>query len=548
MTSLTHSAPWQALQAHQREIATLHLRDLFAQDSARFTRYSLQAGPLFLDYSKNLITDQTLTLLMALARQCDLPNAVEAMFQGEKINRTEQRAVLHTALRNQSTQPVRVDGRDVMPDIRRVLAQMRVFSEEVRSGRWRGYSGKPIEDIVNIGIGGSDLGPAMVCTALATDSDGPRLHFVSNVDGAHLWSVLKGLNPEQTLFIIASKTFTTQETLLNAHSARHWFLQQACDETFIARHFVALSTNQEGVVAFGIDPANMFEFWDWVGGRYSLWSAIGLSIALALGMERFESLLAGAYAMDQHFRQAPLHANMPVLLGLLGVWYTNFFHAQTHVILPYDQGMNRFVSYIQQLSMESTGKSVTNGGEPVDYATGSIVWGGPGTNGQHAYFQLLHQGTILIPADFIAPINPRHPLTGHHPVLLANFLAQTEALMTGKTETQARSELEQQGCTREEIKALLPHKLFPGNRPSNTLLLDTLDPYTLGALIALYEHKTLVQSLIWNINAFDQWGVELGKQLARGIEKELLNPDEALPHDASTQGLIQRIRAQTQTS
>ncbi len=541
--TMTHSAIWQALQTHRQTLSALHLRDLFAQDPQRFSRYSLQAGPLFLDYSKNLITDETLSLLVSLAQQRGLPKAVEAMFSGEKINRSEQRAVLHTALRNRSTQAVFVDNRDVMPDIRRVLAQMDQFSTAVRSGQWRGYSGKPIEDVVNIGIGGSDLGPAMVCAALAADCDGPRLHFVSNVDGAHLWSVLKNLNPEQTLFIVASKTFTTQETLLNAHSARHWFLQQAREEKFIARHFVALSTNRAGVVAFGIDPANMFEFWDWVGGRYSLWSAIGLPIALAVGMQRFESLLDGAYAMDQHFREAPLHANMPVLLGLLGVWYINFFQAQTQVILPYDQGLHRFVSYIQQLSMESTGKSVTNAGQPVDYATGSIVWGSPGTNGQHAYFQLLHQGTLLIPADFIAPIRPRHPFTAHHPVLLANFLAQTEALMTGKTAAQARAELQQQGHTPERIEALLPHKCFAGNRPSNTLLFDTLDPYTLGALIALYEHKTLVQSLIWDINAFDQWGVELGKQLARGIEKELLEAQWTLPHDASTQGLIQWIRA-----
>ncbi len=543
MTSITHSPLWPQLQAHRQALAPLHLRDLFAQDPQRSTRYSLQAGPLFLDYSKNLITDETLSLLLALAQQQGLPAAVEAMFQGAKINRTEQRAVLHTALRNRSGAAIRVDGRDVMPDIHRVLAQMAQFSEAVRSGQWRGYSGQPITDVVNIGIGGSDLGPAMVCAALAADCDGPRLHFVSNVDGAHLWSVLKDLHPERTLFIIASKTFTTQETLLNAHSARQWFLQQAREEAFIARHFVALSTNRSGVVAFGIDPANMFEFWDWVGGRYSLWSAIGLPIALAIGMPRFEALLAGAYALDQHFREAPLHANMPVLLGLLGVWYINFFQAQTQVILPYDQGLHRFVSYIQQLSMESTGKSVTNTGQAVDYATGSIVWGSPGTNGQHAYFQLLHQGTILIPADFIAPIRARHPFTAHHPVLLANFLAQTEALMTGKTAAQAQAELQQQALTPEQSQALLPHKCFAGNRPSNTLLFDTLDPYTLGALIALYEHKTFVQSLIWDINAFDQWGVELGKQLARGIEQELRQPQETQPHDASTQGLIQWIRA-----
>lgn len=543
MTSITHSALWQSLQAHAQTLRTRHLRDLFAQDPERFNRYSLQAGPLFLDYSKNLITDETLSLLMNLAQQRGLPAAMEAMFAGEKINRTEQRAVLHTALRNRSTQGVCVDNRDVMPDIRRVLAQMDQFSSALRSGQWQGYSGKTIEDVVHIGIGGSDLGPAMVCAALAADCDGPRVHFVSNVDGAHLWSVLKTLDPERTLFIIASKTFTTQETLLNAHSARHWFLQQAHEERFIARHFVALSTNRAGVVDFGIDPANMFEFWDWVGGRYSLWSAIGLPIALAMGMPRFESLLEGAWAMDQHFREAPLHANMPVLLGLLGVWYINFFQAQTQAILPYDQGMHRFVSYIQQLSMESTGKSVTHSGQEVDYATGSIVWGSPGTNGQHAYFQLLHQGTILVPTDFIAPIHPRHPFTQHHPVLLANFLAQTEALMTGKTAVQARAELQQQGLAQATIEALLPHKCFPGNRPSNTLLFDRLDPYTLGALIALYEHRTLVQSLVWDINAFDQWGVELGKQLARGIEQELLDPQRTLPHDASTQGLIQWIRA-----
>ncbi|MDE1942035.1 MAG: glucose-6-phosphate isomerase [Betaproteobacteria bacterium] len=542
MSDLTRTTAWAALQQHQHAIAPLHLRDLFARDPGRFERFSLQAGPLFLDYSKNRITDETLTLLLALARESQLPEWIERLFRGDRVNGTERRAALHTALRHRDHSPVLLDGTDVMPDVRRVLDQMRRFSESVRSGEWRGYTGQPITDVVNIGIGGSDLGPAMVVSALDADCGPLRLHFVSNVDGADLSLTLRRLNPAQTLFVIASKTFTTQETLLNARSARDWFLAQAGNPSHVARHFVAVSTHRDEVVRFGIDPAHMFEFWDWVGGRYSLWSAIGLPIALAIGMDRFDALLTGANEMDEHFRHSPLARNMPVLLGLLGVWYTNFFGAQTHAILPYDQGMHRFVSHIQQVVMESSGKNVTRDGRPVSCATGSVVWGGPGTNGQHAYFQLLHQGTPLIPADFLAPIESRTPLGEHHRVLLSNFLAQPEALMRGKTAQEVRVELERAGLKGDDIERLLPHRCFSGNRPSNTLLFQKLDARTLGALIALYEHKTFVQSVVWDINAFDQWGVELGKQLARDLLSELSGMPARAPHDASTSGLLDHVR------
>ncbi len=542
MSSLTQSPAWLALAQHQRELSPHLLRDLFASDPDRFSRFSLHAGPLFLDYSKNRITEETLTLLQRLAAQARLPEWIARQFRGDRINVTEHRAALHSALRNRSARPVLLDGVDVMPDVRRVLQQMRDFSDAVREERWLGYTGRPITDVVNIGIGGSDLGPAMVTAALPVDCHPLSLHFVSNVDGAHLAGALKPLDPETTLFIVASKTFTTQETLLNAHSARAWFLQQAGDPAHVARHFVALSTNHAEVSRFGIDPANMFEFWDWVGGRYSLWSAIGLSIALAIGMDQFEALLQGAFEMDEHFQNSPLERNMPVILGLLDVWYINFFGAQTRAILPYDQGMRHFISYIQQLSMESNGKHVTRSGQPVDYATGAIIWGSSGTNGQHAYYQLLHQGTPLVPADFLAPLESRMPLGNHHAVLLSNFLAQTEALMRGKTEAEARRELEAAGVTGEALERLLPHKCFEGNRPSNSLLFQKLDAYTLGALIALYEHRTFVQSIIWDINAFDQWGVELGKQLAQGILGELADDAPIGPHDASTTGLIRYLR------
>jgi glucose-6-phosphate isomerase len=515
MSGLTTSPAWQALAAHQKTVAPLLMRELFANDPQRFDTFSLQFEDILLDYSKNRITGETMSLLLDLARQADVPGWIEKMFSGEKINFTENRAVLHTALRGKDA--VYVDGEDVMPGVRRALAHMREFSDAVRSGSWRGYTGKVISDVVNIGIGGSDLGPVMVTEALKPYCGTPRAHFVSNVDGAQLATRLQNLSPETTLFIIASKTFTTQETLTNAHSAREWFLAIAKDEAHVAKHFVALSTNADAVEKFGIDTDNMFEFWDWVGGRYSLWSSIGLSIALAVGMDNFEQLLDGAHAMDEHFRHTPLERNLPAVLGLLGVWYNDFFGAQSHVILPYDQCMHRFPAYFQQGDMESNGKRTDRDGNTVDYATGAVVWGEPGTNGQHAFYQLIHQGTPLVPAD---------------------FLAQTEALMKGKTADEARAELEQAGMSGEALERLLPHKIFPGNRPTNSILFRTLTPRTLGSLIALYEHKIFVQGIIWNINSFDQWGVELGKQLAQKILPELSGTDEISSHDASTNGLI----------
>ncbi|MEJ2379750.1 MAG: glucose-6-phosphate isomerase [Gammaproteobacteria bacterium] len=539
MSQLTNSPAWNALRQHFDDACRLHMRDLFERDPRRFERFSLQVGEILLDYSKNRITEDTRALLLDLAREREVEAWRERMFNGDKINVTEDRAVLHVALRNRGERPIRVDGEDVMPAVRSVLAHMREFSEQVRSGEWRGYTGKAITDVVNIGIGGSDLGPVMVCEALKPyGRPDLRAHFVSNVDGTHILETLKGLSPETTLFLVASKTFTTQETLTNAHTARDWFLAEAGDEAHIAKHFAALSTNAEAVKAFGIDERHMFEFWDWVGGRYSLWSAIGLSIALYIGMDRFEELLSGAYAMDEHFRTAALDANMPVLMALLGVWYDNFFHAQTHAILPYDQYMHRFPAYFQQGDMESNGKSVDRDGHRVDYNTGPVIWGEPGTNGQHAFYQLIHQGTRLIPADFIAPMESQNPIGKHHKLLLANFFAQTEALMKGKTADEARAELQQQGLSGEALQRLLPHKCFEGNRPTNSILVTKLTPRTLGSLIALYEHKIFVQGIIWNINSFDQWGVELGKQLAKGIEPELERGAAVSGHDASTNGLI----------
>jgi glucose-6-phosphate isomerase len=539
MSQLTSSPAWNALQQHFDDARGLHMRDLFEGDPRRFERFSLQVDDILLDYSKNRITEDTQTLLLDLAREREVEAWRERMFNGEKVNVTEDRAVLHVALRNRSDRPILVDGEDVMPAVRSVLAHMREFSEQVRSGEWRGYTGKPVTDVVNIGIGGSDLGPVMVCEALKPyGRPDLRAHFVSNVDGTHILETLKGLSPETTLFLVASKTFTTQETLTNAHTARDWFLAEAGDEAHVAKHFAALSTNAEAVKAFGIDERHMFEFWDWVGGRYSLWSAIGLSIALYIGMDRFEELLSGAYAMDEHFRTAALEANMPVLMGLLGIWYDNFFHAQTHAILPYDQYMHRFPAYFQQGDMESNGKSVDRDGHRVDYNTGPVIWGEPGTNGQHAFYQLIHQGTRLIPADFIAPMESQNPIGRHHKLLLANFFAQTEALMKGKTAEEARAELQQQGLGGEALQRLLPHKCFEGNRPTNSLLVTRLTPHNLGSLIALYEHKIFVQGIIWNINSFDQWGVELGKQLAKGIEPELERGEAVSSHDASTNGLI----------
>lgn len=548
MSRLTESPAWRALQTHVTSIRATSLRTLFTTDPERYPRMTVDAGPLFLDYSKNLLNQETLSLLIGLAEQEQLGSAIRDLFGGAIVNHSEQRAALHMALRQgDAAPPLRLQGEEIGPAIQRVLSQMEDFVTRVHSGSWRGYTNRPITDVVNIGIGGSDLGPAAVMSALPADWLALRVHYVSNVDGAQLARTLLPLDPETTLFIVASKTFTTQETLLNAHSARSWLMARAQDERHIARHFVALSTNATAVSQFGIDTHNMFAFWDWVGGRYSLWSAIGLSIALGIGMDKFRTLLAGAHAMDQHFRDTPLAQNMPVLMGLIGLWYINFMGAQTQAILPYDQGLERLVAHIQQVSMESTGKSVTQAGNPVDYATGAIIWGGAGTNGQHAYYQLLHQGTFLIPADFILPLHSRYPLGTHHRMLSANVLAQGEALMRGKTPDEVLHELSAQGLSAEQAQALLPHKVFPGNRPCNTLLMDQVDPYTVGALVALYEHRTFVQGTLWGINPFDQWGVELGKQLARTIESEL-SGQSVVFHDPSTTGLIDRVRHATHAS
>jgi glucose-6-phosphate isomerase len=543
MSKLTQSAAWQALNAHYAVIKPLHMRQMFIDDPERFDKFSLRLGNLLFDYSKNRVSTKTIKLLVALAAQSGLQAGIERMFGGDRINSTEHRAALHTALRNRSERPVLVDGMDVMPDIRRVLGLMRRFSDAVRNGKHTGHTGKAIRDIVNIGIGGSDLGPLMVCEALKHyASSDLRAHFVSNVDATQLVETLKDLDAETTLFIVSSKTFTTQETLTNAHSARAWLVSELGDEQAVAKHFAAVSTNLEATAKFGINPHNVFEFWDWVGGRYSLWSAIGLPIALYVGMDRFEELLGGAYAMDEHFRTAPPDKNIPVLMGLLGIWYGNFFGAGSNAVLPYDQYLHRFPAYLQQLEMESNGKCVDRDGNPVDYDTGMVMWGEPGTNGQHAFYQLIHQGTRMIPADFLAPLHSQNPLGEHHSILLANCFAQTEALMVGKTAAEARTELEAQGLHGEELEALLPHKVFPGNKPTNTLLFDRLDPHTLGMLIALYEHKVFVQSVVWNINPFDQWGVELGKQLAGKILPELRDGASSGKHDASTSGLIGHYR------
>ena len=538
MSKLTDSPAWRALNKHCLETADLHMRDLFRRDHERFENFSVRLGDMLFDYSKNRITRETMSLLLDLARQEGLEQKIQAMFAGEKINATEHRAVLHTALRNRSGRPVMVDGQDVMPKVLAVLEKMRTFTERVRGGAWKGYTEKPVTDVVNIGIGGSDLGPQMVTLALAHYAGPIRAHFVSNVDGTHITETLKPLSPETTLFIIASKTFTTQETMTNALSAKQWFLDAAKDEAHVARHFVALSTNVKGVAEFGIDTKNMFEFWDWVGGRYSLWSAIGMSIALSVGMDRFEELLKGAFFVDEHFRSAPLETNIPVLMGLLGIWYNNFLGAQSHAILPYDQYLSRFPAYFQQGDMESNGKSATLSGERVEYSTGPIIWGEPGTNGQHAFYQLIHQGTKLIPCDFIAPARALNPLGEHHAILLSNFFAQTEALMKGKTREEARAELKAAGLSGQALEKLLPHKVFEGNRPTNSILFKELTSKTLGSLIALYEHKIFVQGAIWDINSFDQWGVELGKQLAKTILPELKTPDPVTSHDSSTNGLI----------
>ncbi len=530
---------WKKLENHHKKIADLEMKDLFAEDPDRFKQFSLQLEDILVDYSKNRIIGKTVGLLLDLAAECGVKEAIEAMFNGDPINETEGRSVLHTALRNLSGNPVYSGGRDVMPDVERVLRQMKQFAGRVHSGEWTGYTGKKIRYIVNIGIGGSDLGPFMVTEALKPYwVEGIQPYFVSNVDATHIAETLKKVDPEETLFLIASKTFTTQETMTNAHTARNWFLQAAIDEAHIAKHFVALSTNEKEVVKFGIDKANMFEFWDWVGGRYSLWSAIGLSIVLTVGYEHFEQLLRGGHSVDNHFRQTPFPKNIPVMLALIGLWYTDFFGTQTEAILPYDQYMHRFAAYFQQGNMESNGKSVDRKGKPVSYSTGPVIWGEPGTNGQHAFYQLIHQGTVLVPCDFIAPAISHNPIGDHHPKLLSNFFAQTEALMNGKTAEIVREELVKAGKKKDEIEALVPFKVFSGNRPTNSILVKMITPYTLGQLIALYEHKIFVQGVIWDIFSFDQWGVELGKQLANNILPELENDKVVSSHDASTNGLI----------
>lgn len=535
----TTTNSWQKLQTHFNTISAVEMKNLFDADPKRFEKFSLKFNDILVDFSKNIITEDTLELLTSLAKECELEEAIASQFNGQSINATEGRAVLHTALRNKSNRPVMVDGSDVMPDVHAALAKMKVFADKVTSGAWTGYSGKPVKSIVNIGIGGSDLGPVMVTEALKPYATfGITTHFVSNVDGSHISEILKQVDAEETLFMIASKTFTTQETMTNAHSARAWFLNEGASEQDIAKHFVALSTNATAVSEFGIDTANMFEFWDWVGGRYSLWSSIGLSIACTIGYDNFDELLTGAFEMDQHFQATNLNENLPVILALIGIWYGNFFGSESEAILPYDQYMHRFAAYFQQGNMESNGKHVGRDGKAVNYQTGPIVWGEPGTNGQHAFYQLIHQGTKLIPCDFMAPAQSHNPLGDHHPKLLSNFFAQTEALMTGKTRSEVEEELKQQGKSPEEIEELAPFKVFEGNKPTNSILFQKLTPRVLGSLIAMYEHKIFVQGVIWNIYSFDQWGVELGKVLAKKILPELSGAGQVQSHDSSTNGLI----------
>ncbi|KQN38176.1 glucose-6-phosphate isomerase [Pedobacter sp. Leaf41] len=540
--NFTETEAYKYLADHFIDINQKSIKDLFAEDADRFNKFSVFFEDILLDYSKNRITDETLALLIQLARECKLDEAIKAMYYGDKINETEDRSVLHIALRNLSNTPILADGKDVMPEVNAVLAKMEKFSNSIISGEWKGYTGKAITDIVNIGIGGSDLGPVMVTEALKHYKNHLNIHFVSNIDGTHIAETLSGLNAETTLFLVASKTFTTQETMTNAHSARSWFLENGAKENDIAKHFAALSTNAKDVSAFGIDTENMFEFWDWVGGRYSLWSAIGLSISLSIGFDNFKELLAGAHATDNHFKTAEFESNIPVILGLLGIWYINFYNAETQVILPYDQYMHRFAAYFQQGDMESNGKHVDRNGNEVDYETGPIIWGEPGTNGQHAFYQLIHQGTRIIPADFIAPAQSLNPLGDHHPILLSNFFAQTEALMNGKTEEEVTEELKKDGKSAEEISKITPFKVFEGNRPTNSILLKKITPYTLGSLVAMYEHKIFVQGVIWNIFSFDQWGVELGKQLAKKILPELEGNEKVASHDSSTNGLINQYK------
>ncbi|HDX8444859.1 glucose-6-phosphate isomerase [Aeromonas hydrophila] len=540
----TQTQAWQALEAHFAANKETRLKDLFAQDPQRFDKFSLTfGGDILVDYSKNLITEETLKLLVDLAKETDLRSAIDAMFNGDKINMTEGRSVLHVALRNRSDRPIESDGKDVMPEVNAVLAKMKGFCEKIISGEWKGYTGKAIQHVVNIGIGGSDLGPVMITEALRPYKNHLQMHFVSNVDGTHIAETLKKIDPETTLFLVASKTFTTQETMTNALTARDWFIKIAGDKAHVAKHFAALSTNGKAVAEFGIDTNNMFEFWDWVGGRYSSWSAIGMPIALSVGFENFEALLQGAFEMDMHFATASYEQNVPVLLALIGLWYNNFYGAESEAILPYDQYMHRFPAYFQQGNMESNGKYVDRNGKPVDYQTGPIIWGEPGTNGQHAFYQLIHQGTKLIPCDFLAPAISHNPIGDHHPKLLANFFAQTEALAFGKSKDEVEAEFLAAGKTLEQVKDLVPFKVFEGNRPTNSILFKSLTPKTLGSLIAMYEHKIFVQGAIWNIFSFDQWGVELGKQLANKILPELGNNEAVTSHDCSTNGLINTWKA-----
>ena len=541
----TNTQAWKALEAHQSQLAHTTIADLFKQEENRFNDYSLTfENQILVDFSKNKINQETLKLLRQLAKESALDEAINAMFTGEKINRTENRAVLHTALRNRSNTPVYVDGKDVMPEVNAVLAKMNAFCDRMISGEWKGYTGKAITDVVNIGIGGSDLGPYMVTEALRPYKNHLNMHFVSNVDGTHIAETLKKVNPETTLFLVASKTFTTQETMTNANSARDWLLAAAKDNSAVAKHFAALSTNGKAVAEFGIDTNNMFEFWDWVGGRYSLWSAIGLSIALSIGFDNFEALLSGAHEMDKHFRTAPLEKNIPATLALVGLWNTNFLGAQTEAILPYDQYLHRFAAYFQQGNMESNGKYVDRNGDVIrDYQTGPIIWGEPGTNGQHAFYQLIHQGTMLIPCDFIAPAQSHNPLGDHHSKLLSNFFAQTEALAFGKTKEEVEAEFVKAGKSLDEVKDIVPFKVFTGNKPTNSILVQKITPFVLGALIAMYEHKIFAQGVIFNIFSFDQWGVELGKQLANRILPELADKENVSSHDSSTNGLINQFKA-----
>lgn len=541
----TNTQAWKALETHKAELSNTTIQDLFKQEKNRFDDYSLTFNnQILVDFSKNNINQTTLSHLRQLAQECALDNAKEAMFTGKKINRTENRAVLHTALRNRANTPVLVDGKDVMPEVNAVLAKMKDFCQRIISGEWKGYTGKAISDVVNIGIGGSDLGPYMVTEALRPYKNHLNMHFVSNVDGTHIAETLKKVNPETTLFLVASKTFTTQETMTNAQSARDWLLKAAKNESAVAKHFAALSTNAKDVEKFGIDTNNMFEFWDWVGGRYSLWSAIGLSIALSIGFENFEALLNGAHEMDKHFRSAPIEQNIPTTLALVGLWNTNFLGAQTEAILPYDQYLHRFAAYFQQGNMESNGKYVDRDGNVINnYQTGPIIWGEPGTNGQHAFYQLIHQGTTLIPCDFIAPAQTHNPLAGHHNKLLSNFFAQTEALAFGKTKEEVEAEFIKAGKSLDDVKNIVPFKVFTGNKPTNSILVQKITPFTLGTLIAMYEHKIFVQGVIFNIFSFDQWGVELGKQLANRILPELADSEKVESHDSSTNGLINQFKA-----